>query len=90
MEEGGGIHTRPSIIMTGSRKYNPFTVTWLPAVLASRRGKTEKMIGRVGAYVCVRIYICICVYMHHMYMYIYIYIYTNTHVSGKSVWTESV
>lgn len=62
MEEGGGIHTRPSIIMTGSRKYNPFTVTWLPAVLACRRRKTEKMIGSVGAYVCVGV--CIKIYVH--------------------------
>lgn len=37
VEEGSGIHTRPSIIMTGSRKYNPLPVTWLPAVLATRR-----------------------------------------------------
>lgn len=42
---GSGINTRPSIIMTGSRKCSPFTVTWLPAVLAAR-GRKIKMIAR--------------------------------------------
>lgn len=60
VEEGSGIHTRPSIIMTGSRKYNPFTVTWLPAVLATKRGKREKMIG--SACVCVRM--CVFIHLH--------------------------
>lgn len=57
VEGGNGIHTRPSIIMTGSRKYNPFTVTWLPAVLATRGRKIEKMMGRERAcvHVCVHV-----------------------------------
>lgn len=52
-EEGGGsgINTRPSIIMTGSRKCSPFPVTWLPAVLAAIGRKIKKMIE--SACVCV-------------------------------------
>lgn len=51
VERGSGIHTTQSIIMTGSRKYNPFTVTWLPAVLATKKRKIKKMIESL--YMCV-------------------------------------
>lgn len=53
----GGFNRKPSIIMTGSRKYNPFTVTWLPAVLATRGGEIEKTIGRK----CLHVNVCVCV-----------------------------